>query len=44
MTWTIYFWGVFGGAGAIMAISYIAMWALWPWLQRNKWVIGGWED
>ena len=44
MTWTHYCILVFGGAGVIMGLSYLLMWALWPWLRRNKWVIGDWED
>lgn len=44
MTWTIYWWGVFGGAGAIILISYWTMKALWPTLKRNKWVMHDWES
>ena len=44
MTWATYWWGVFGGAGAIMLVSYLVMKALWPILQKHRWVIGDWEE
>lgn len=44
MTWAMIWWGTFGSALAIMLACYMAAKVLWPWLQRNRWVIGDWEE
>lgn len=44
MTFTQYWWTIFGVAFAIYTVGMILGKALWPTLQRHRWVIGGWDE
>lgn len=44
MTFSQYWWAVFGTAGALWIAGYLLGKALWPTLKRHRWVIGDWDE
>lgn len=40
----LYVWTIYGVLSGIYVIGLALTKALWPTLQRHKWVIGGWDD